>query len=160
DFDACRERLAKLKKYGWVNWEKAGVTPVLSRHEAHFWFLALTENVTKYGPDQVAARIRAKDITGEIDLPKVVERMKINAYLQTAAALRMLFNLLSNDDILTLLQDDSTMGLSWGLATEALADFTRQVFPYMSVRAIDRIRTSLRPQLDPQRWPLSDFYQR
>src|SRR5688500_4313348 len=56
DFEACRARLAKLKKnnYGWINWDAAEIAPILSPKEAHFWFLAMTEKLDKLVPSEIA----------------------------------------------------------------------------------------------------------
>ena len=59
DFDTCRTRLTKLKKstYNWIEWDDARVAPSITRREAHFWFLAMTEDAEKLTPAEIADKI-------------------------------------------------------------------------------------------------------
>jgi hypothetical protein len=159
DFEGCRQRLARLKKnsYGWINWEKADIRPGLSRREAHFWFLALTENMEKTTPAEVAAKMQEKRVTGEVDVGKAVKKMKSALRLQPALALRCLFNLLQPTEILDLLRDPEVTGLRWDVGTEILSEFTRHVFPYLGPADLKGLEAALRPRLDPNNWP-TDHY--
>jgi predicted DNA-binding WGR domain protein len=161
DFESCQQRLQKLKKntYGWVEWTRAHIGSVLSRQEAHFWFLALTENSETISPAELASRIHEHEVTGQVTRQEAVTRMKTNPRLQPSLAFRALINLLEGHEVLELMQDENVMSTRWDLATEALTEFTRQVFPYLSTRVFENLKNALRPQLDPVNWP-TDFYKR
>jgi predicted DNA-binding WGR domain protein len=153
-FETCRQRLAKVKpnSYGWMNWEKAAIGPILSRREAHFWFLALTENMEKTTPADVAATMNEQQVTGEIDVEEAVKRLTAPRRLEPVLPQRCLFNLLDPANILDFL-------LRFGAGTEILSEFTRHVFPYLGPDDLKGLESTIRPRLDPKEWP-TDYYQR
>src|SRR5262245_43659966 len=100
DFESCRKRLAKIKKssYGWVDWSHADLADHLTRQEAHFWFLAMTDDLEKHTPAEIADKMKEKDITGQIEVDVAIKRMKNCKRFQPTYAIRALFNLFDGPD--------------------------------------------------------------
>ncbi|MCI0702460.1 MAG: WGR and DUF4132 domain-containing protein [Planctomycetia bacterium] len=161
NFEECRKRLSKIKKssYGWVNWSEANLEPSLTAQEAHFWFLAMTDNLEKLTPAEIADKMKEKDITGKVEVEDAIKRMKSCTRFQPAMAIRALFNLFDGPDAVELLQNETVMGTHWEAGTIALSEFTRYVFPYLDANELKGLTDSLRPLIDPKDWP-TDYYKR
>src|SRR5262245_4334597 len=159
DFESCRKRLAKIKKssYGWVDWSHADLADHLTRQEAHFWFLAMTDDLEKHTPAEIADKMKEKDITGQIEVDVAIKRMKNCKRFQPTYAIRALFNLFDGPDVVELLQNESVMGVHWEAGTVALKEFTSNIFPYLEAKDVKGLAESLRPLIDPKDWP-ADHY--
>jgi predicted DNA-binding WGR domain protein len=159
DFEACRDRLARIKKnsYGWVEWHHAEVAPTLSRREAHFWLLAMTANYELLSPRDVSQRIQEKEVTGEMEVAQAVKRIKNAKRFHPSAVMHPLFNLFDPPAVVELIQDEAIQGTHWQATAVVLSAFTRHVFPYLAPAEVKRLRESLRPHIDPKDWP-TDFY--
>ena len=161
DFDACRTRLTKLNKntYNWIDWDDAEIALSITRREAHFWFLAMTEDAEKLTPAEIADKIKEKAVTGEMAVAKVLNRIKGAKRFQPRYGIRPLFNLFDGPGVVELLQTDGALGTQWDAAAVPLAEFTAHVFPYLNVAEVKRLKDELRPLIDPKDWP-TDFYER
>ena len=161
DFDACRKRLIRLRKstYGWINWDNADIAPVVSRQEAHFWVLAMTEDAEKLTPAEIADKINEKAVNGQMSVAKALARIKGAKRFRPEMGLRALFNLFDGPAVVELMRDETLMGRHWEAATVALTEFTAHVFPYLAAAEVKRLKDELRPLIDPKDWP-SDFYKR
>ena len=155
DFGACRERLLKIKKgyYGWLEWGSATIAPVLTRKEAHFWFLALTHDKEKPEPSDVADTISEKGATGEITAEQVLNRIRDAKVYYPNIGLDLLFNLFDPVEMLQLMQNDAVNGAPNNPAGTAADQFTRHVLAYLDAKELTRLKDALRPLIAPALWP-------
>lgn len=159
DFAQLQARLRKLTKsqYGWVNWDRADFAPNMSRKEAHFWFLALTGDLEKKTPAEIADQIKEKDVTGALTLDDMKKRLKKATRYQGHYATNVMMNLF---DFAGLIEMFAGLGneLNWVSATAAIEHFTRYTFPYMTANELKAMRAATKGEIDPKNWP-SDFYE-
>jgi hypothetical protein len=157
DFEACRKRLIKNKRSytSSTDWESAKIAPILSRKEAHFWFLAMTPDQDVIDSSEVAARVKEQDVTGEIDAVRVVNRIRGYRRYPALPALRVLFNLFDSAEILGLMQSEDVVSTYWHANQQAANEFIRHVLPYVSADEEKTIRELLRPLVVAANWPTS-----
>ncbi len=158
DFAKLQARLRKLTKsqYGWVNWDRADFAPNMSRKEAHFWFLALTGNLEKHTPAEIADQTKEKDVTGELTLDDMKKRLKKATRYHGHYATNVVMNLF---DAAGLIEMFAGLGTEQNAvsAVEAIEHFTRYTFPYLSASELKAMRAAAKDELDPQNWP-SDYH--
>src|SRR5262249_29970356 len=92
DFAKGREKLTKLKPGYSGPLHNLYIDTVLSRQEAHYWFLVmLTEG--KSTSTEIADSISEKDVTGKVELADAISRIQnakaFNAYLGVRVALNL-----------------------------------------------------------------------
>lgn len=155
DLAECRERLGKVKKghYGWLEWGSADIPAVLTRREAHFWFLALTHDKDKPEPAELAASITEKRATGEIDADKVLNRIRGAKVYYPGIGLKLLFSLFDPFEMLRLLQNDAVNGAPNNPASSVADDYASHVLAYLTDAELEKLKGELRPLLDPSLWP-------
>ena len=160
DFETCRQRLAKFQIINpekWIRWDASAIAAILSRKEAHFWFLALTYTKEKQSPEDLAASIKEKAVTGEIDLATVLERRKAAKQHYPILELRVLFNLFEHGEILELAQQLNLTSGDTGFRATATDAFVQHVWPYMSASELKTFKDALRPLVAPANWPTSPY---
>lgn len=154
DFAKLQARLRKLTKsqYGWVNWDRADFAPNMSRKEAHFWFLALTGDLEKKTPAEIADQIKEKDVTGELTLDDMKKRLKKATRYQGHYATNVMMNLFDTAELIEMcagLDADHS-----AVHTHAAVEhFTRHTFPYLTATELKAMRAAVKDQLDPKNWP-------
>lgn len=158
DFAKLQARLKKIQKntYGWVNWDRADFAPNMSRKEAHFWFLALTGDLDKKTPAEIADQIKEKDVTGALTLDDMKKRLKKATRYQGHYATNVVMNLFEPAQLIEMFAQLGTEqnGVS---ATEAIEHFTRYTFPYLTASELKAMRALAKNWIDPKNWP-KDFY--
>lgn len=158
DFAALQARLKKLTKsqYGWVNWDRADFAPLMTRKEAHFWFLALTGNLEKHTPAEIADQIKEKDVTGALAPDDMKKRLVKATRYQQHYACNVVMNLF---DPAGLIEMFAGLGTDQNAvnAHEAVEHFTRYTFPYLTASELKLMRSAVKSELDPKNWP-TDFY--
>jgi predicted DNA-binding WGR domain protein len=162
DREACVARLGRVttRSHGWVwNFARAELAPTMTREEAHFW-LAAMEKIDKEKPKERAAELAKKTFDGKVSVEKVKQQIKEAARSIEPDFLLPLVNLLPTRAISELVLDDKLMAAEWSLATDFLAGFRAHVLPRMPEDEIEELKATLRPRIDPKRWPSADHYQR
>jgi predicted DNA-binding WGR domain protein len=174
DLDDCLKRLAKVRTgtYGWEwKFETVNIAETLSRPEAHFWFLAMSEpRDRQVSPKDLAARYakRAKDFTGELELEDVAQRLEKEPRYLSTRLFPVLANLFKVRELVQLLcgdfQIDAGKLHSWSSAPHVselqavLVQGFRQLLPFLTDAEAKSLQEQIRSQLDPARLP-SDMYQ-
>ena len=161
DREACAAKLSRLRvtQYGWqMDWSPVELPDVMSREEAHYWFLAMTTLKQNAIGADVAATLAGAKIDGRVTAADVRA-----AYATDSARfigeeiVPVLMNLLSFDDLADLLLDQQLHGTRWQYHTAFLDGFRRWIVPGLAAADADKLRARIRPMLAPANFP-TDFY--
>ncbi|HEY5453238.1 MAG TPA: WGR domain-containing protein, partial [Polyangia bacterium] len=161
DREACAAKLSRLRvtQYGWeMDWSPVELPEVMSREEAHYWFLAMTSLKQNAKGADVAATLASAKIDGRVTAADVRA-----AYATDSARfigeeiVQVLLHLLSFDDLADLLVDEQVHGTRWQYNTALLDGFRRWVVPGLAAADADKLRARVRPKLAPANFP-TDFY--
>ena len=161
DREACAAKLRRLRytSYGWhADWSAVDLPEVMSREEAHYWFLAMTSLEQNAKGADLAAKLAKTKIDGRVTADDVrAAYRKKNVRFISAEIVLMLKYLLSFDDIGALLVDDKVHGTGYQYNTGFLDGFRRWIVPGLSKADADKLRARVRPKLGPSNWP-ADLY--
>ena len=100
-----------------------------------------------------------KEITGIMTAADAIKRIKNAKRLQALQTVRPLFNLFDGPAVVELLQNETVLEADWQVAAFALTEFTRDVFPYLTPAELNKLKSELKPLIDPKVWP-TDHYKR
>lgn len=166
DKDACVERLAKLKSttYGWdIRWADLKLPSSLTREEAHFWLVALSEKRDRETtiPDFAKAIGRKRSLDGDLSIDDALARLqKFNYGLPDEASIA-LANLFSPEDHLELiLRRDAQPSRDWytsRIMLPMINGFARHVVPYLTGDQRESLRARLRKDWDPAKAPPASY---
>jgi predicted DNA-binding WGR domain protein len=161
DLQACAAKLQRLrfKGYGWdADWSQVALPEVMSREEAHYWFLAATSLSQNADTAALAAELAKLKIDGRVTAEDVRAAYATkSARFIGAEIVLALKHLLSLDDIGGLLLDDTIHGARHGFNTGFLEGFRRWLVPGLAKADADKLRARVRPLIAPAAWP-ADLY--
>lgn len=162
DLETCLLSLRRLKtsRYGWViDWQSVELPAAMSKEEAQFWYTAASLHERDTTAAQLVERLKSwtyKDAATSAE---------VGALLRTQAG-----KFLGNEFLIplrTLIGPEGLAdiilggGLQGAQAYEYNADFLRgfrrYVIPHLSTPQMDALRTRVRPDVTPQKWP-QDYY--
>ncbi len=161
DLEECLDRLDNVRQgpYSW-NWSKVRITPTMTREEAHFWLVAITEMTRRnlMQPTLFVQELRRKKNTFEGTLSQVEAARMIRPVThrlpeQTAVVLA---NLLSPRDLIALSRENQNLGLHLLQNSEQgiLGGFRKAVLPYLSDEEHRAMQDELRTMLGTPGLPL------
>jgi predicted DNA-binding WGR domain protein len=159
DLHACAAKLQRLrfKGYGWeADWSQVALPEVMSREEAHYWFLAMTSLSQNADTAALAAELAKQKIDGRVTADDVRAAYAAkSARFIGAEMVLALKHLLSMDDIGGLLLDDKIHGSGhgYGFNTGFLEGFRRWLVPGLAKADADKLRARVRPLIAPAAWP-------
>lgn len=164
DKDACVQRLAKLRtsSYGWdLRWSDLKLPAVLSREEAHFWFVAMTD---WSGRGTEAATLAEKMARRKLDDPPTIDEMQLQIGKSQRGlpdeAPRIIANLLGPDEYLELtFQARTHQRSAWNatILSNLMDGFQSFVLPYLTPAQRDALRKRVLQTWDKQKEPASDY---
>ena len=159
DREACA---AKLLRLGWKrngeqpDWSAVEIPAVMSREEAHYWFIALTsvregdepaELVKDLAKEKITGRVSAKDVYG------VVEGYSPGTITdEIVPVLRSLFSEKELGDVLLGRKKNKVSNLEFTLVSGL-----NWVIPALPKAHADKMRAELRPKITPARWPKDPY---
>jgi predicted DNA-binding WGR domain protein len=161
DRDACAAKLGRLRilqgphfnRDGWrPDWSGLELPAVMSREEAHYWFLAMTSLKKNADPADLAAALAKKKLGGRVseeDVSAALQYGKNPAI--TEEIVPVLRSLFSEGELGKLLlgeersEDDKLpwsliLGYDWTVASLPRAD-------------AEKLRAQIRPMITPASWP-------
>ncbi len=103
----ARQRLIGETREGWVwDWTNVGLAPTMTREEAQFWFVAMTEINNDLKPEQLVARVddARKTISSAISTTEALRKLKSSSRFLSDAIVIPLLTLFSPGEWLDLLQ--------------------------------------------------------
>ena len=103
----ARQRLIGETREGWVwDWTNVGLAPTMTREEAQFWFVAMTEINNDLKPEQLVARVddARKTVGSAISTTEALRRLKSSSRFLSDAIVIPLLTLFSPGEWLDLLQ--------------------------------------------------------
>ncbi len=165
DKDACLQRLSKLKttSYGYeVRWVDLNLPDSLSREEAHFWLIAMTEKRDRDSPmPALAASMgKKKSIDGNVSVDDVIDRIKKVGHRMPDEISLTLANLFSPEDhVEEILKRDAVPNQSFwqqsAIIMSLVEGFTKHCVPYLSQSQRESICKRIRQDWDPTKQPIS-----
>jgi predicted DNA-binding WGR domain protein len=162
DREACDAKLRGVPSHGGdrdhLNWAGVAFAEVMSREEAHYWFLAMTPRT----PKDRAARLANAKLDGRVTLKEVRAAFKaasshisISEYVEIA---QVLSNLLSPGELAELLLEGHLKaGKGHYVGADFLDGFRRWVVPRLPKADADKLRAQLRPHVTPAKWPSAAY---
>ena len=163
DLDDCLERFAKAPRGPYVSswdWSKVRLAPVMTREEAHFWLVAMTEAIRRdVSPGKLVGELRAQGdaFRGDMTREETIRRIQSSTQLFTYSIhpsnpiFTLLVHLFSHRDWIALFRE--SVGLpsySYHLApiSEFLLDgFRRSILPYLTDAEHQAMQEDLRAEL-------------
>jgi hypothetical protein len=155
DLEDCLERFARVKRenaFREFHWSKARLAPIMTREEAHFWIVAMTEVKRRnVAPVLLVDQLRAMSKTfGEaITLENALERVRAAAQHVPQELLVFLVHLFSPRDWIAVAR--AARSLEWYTLTivnhQVLDGFRRYVLPYLPDEDYQVMRDELRGML-------------
>lgn len=159
-------KIAKLKTttYGWdTRWEDLSLAPALSKEEAAFWLVAMTEprgrDVTMKSH---AESLSKKKISPEMNLGEIRKHLEKVTRGIPELSILCIWNLVDLDDLIELLLEKpkSSVQNAWQGVRDmkSLMDgFVRLVLPYLSETDLASIRSRIRKNWDSKLVPTSSY---
>ncbi len=152
DLQDCLKRLRKVTER-W-DWDKAKIDDILSREEAHFWFLARVISKREinqkcfYNPSDLSDRLSSQTFDGNIlaeDIEDFCARLYGNPQYSSKEML-LLVNLLDVEYLVDFCN-------KFTHKTSIVHGFRFLVCPYLSQARITELQNFLHPRLDNKNWP-------
>lgn len=178
DKDEALARLAKVpgKSYWSPHWDKARIAADLSREEAHFWFAAMTLQMSYNSGGyaalfhgEMAKKIAPRNFDGHVTREQVVKALSgggtalqnidttLISVLLNLFPMRDLIGIWLEADAQSRSQDKRNYG-ALGLIETASTAFQQHILPFLSEAEVAELRDLLRPEIAPSAWP-TDFYE-
>ncbi|MGP0069631.1 MAG: WGR domain-containing protein [Isosphaeraceae bacterium] len=140
DLEDCLDRLSKVTRashMGTWNWGKVAIAPMMTRAEAHFWMVAITEVIRRelqpaYFIQELRCMRNAFD--GTITSDQVVRLMRpVALYLPPRTGI-LLANLFRPGDLISLSRKYQALPYhhALGLHESILDGFRKSILPYLS----------------------------
>jgi predicted DNA-binding WGR domain protein len=153
DREACEAKLSGLKYGGRDNkvpdWSSVGLPEVMSREEAHYWFLAMTANNQKERAATLAkAKLDGRVTPGDVEagikrVKELIVRVAIRERPETALVLSHLLSPAQLADWLLDGQLRADRPVYW--ETDFLDSYRRWIAPYILDADVEKFRAQLRP---------------
>ena len=161
DLEKCLARLAKVTRdppYQRWDWSKARIDPIMTRQEAHFWFVAMTESTRRdVSPAMLVDELRTQSdrFHGDITRKEVVARMWSIAsdpkqwHADTGQLLVLSMNLFAPEDWIALSrQTYLAHPYSPAQINQIRVNaFRRDLLPYLTETECEARRDEIRPDL-------------
>ncbi|SFH92653.1 DUF4132 domain-containing protein [Planctomicrobium piriforme] len=169
DIAHCTAKLAKLKTntYGWeVRWDDLRLPPAISREEAHFWLVAITEwSGRETALDKFAENLAKpkKPYDGKLTVDQawtMLMEKKRSLAAPVGLSLVMLFG--SDGYVQLMLEHPEIQGRDYEVSrieSVLLEGFVRYVLPYLDDKDSEKIKKQIAKNWDPTQTP-SSFYER
>ncbi|HXU00571.1 MAG TPA: WGR domain-containing protein, partial [Polyangia bacterium] len=134
------------------DWSSVEIPEAMSREEAHFWYLAMTELREGTEPKELVAELADKKINGRVAAKDVQEIIEYPSNLVVTDAivpvLRHLFSESELGDVLFGRKGNKVGNLEMTLVCNVF-----WVLPNIPTSHADKVRALLRPKITPAKWP-------
>jgi hypothetical protein len=158
DLKSCLARLAKVNTYGGIHtwiWDRANLADTMSREEAHFWLVAMTNTGYALSAD-LGARISKQKFDGKLSLKQLRTHLE-REQVPSQYILFPLANLFAPAEFYPLLRDGRAgqLGEHWAhdyLDLRLAEGFARWVLPYLTEADKAALRPVVQPFTDPRNW--------
>jgi predicted DNA-binding WGR domain protein len=161
DRAACEAKLLRLRftQYGWTPvWSDVDLPEVMSREEAHYWFLAMTSLSKDANPEDLVAELKKRKIDGHVTIGDARAAYQSESARFMGPEIVLPFkHLLTTDEFGELLLDAAIHGQRHRYNTALIFGFRQRVAPTLGAADIERLRARVRPKITPANWP-SDLY--
>jgi len=159
------QALKKLEKistsqYGWKwNWQSLKIPDLMTREEAHFWYLAMIWQERDSRPDQLCKKLAKETLDGNLSLAKVLEEFwKKQLYDLNAEILKPMVNLFPVKEIMesatnptriskTTSQQGGTYSGYSPFLEVLIEGFRSSILAYLSATDLKEIQEMVRPLL-------------
>ena len=171
DLEKCLDRLAKVNRtsqFQHWDWSKARLDPFVTRQEAHFWFVVMTECTRRdVSPGMLVDEFRAQSdrYNGDLTREDVVKRIEsiaghhLHLLGDVEQAFTFLMNYFSSQDWIALSRE--TYGLHLYYLAQfneiQLKAFRRTFLPYLTEGECQAMRDVIRPDLDAPSLPANPY---
>ncbi len=162
DLDDCLERFSKITKgpYSWSwSWNRARLAPIMSREEAHFWLVALTDVIkAKQEPRSYVPTLRAKRKTfdGRLTFGQAAKTLSEEPY-PPQQHLLLLSSFLEARDVIPLLKKVHGYAEKRLFEEWVLKCFRRSVLPYLTDAEYRQMQDDVRAMLGAPAIPSDHF---